>query len=91
MIQVKTILLQTSCACNCAGNSTCENVLELVAGHMCVCGAWEDDCFGQLHCGSFRSSRTMCSFIQTEANGILLHIGTHSVFVGLCSHMCGNR
>jgi hypothetical protein len=33
----------------------------------------------------------MGSFIQPEAICILLHIGSHSVFVGLCSRMCGHR
>ena len=91
MIQAKTMLPQAACACKCACNSACECVLELVAGRVCVCVAWEDDCFGQLDCGSFRSSRSMGSFIQPEVICILSHIGTQSVFVVLCSRMCGDR
>ena len=64
MIQAKTMLPQAACVGKCAGNSACECVLELVADRVCVCVAWEDDCFGQLDCGSFRSSRSMGSFIQ---------------------------
>ena len=41
MIKAKTMLPQAACAGKCAGNSACESVLELVAGRVCVCVAWE--------------------------------------------------
>jgi hypothetical protein len=56
-----------------------------------MCVAWEDDCSGQLDCVSFRSSRSMGSFIQPEVMCILSHISTRSGFVVLCSRMCGDR
>jgi hypothetical protein len=37
MIQIKTMLPQAAWPCKCACNSACECVLELVAGHVCVC------------------------------------------------------
>jgi hypothetical protein len=43
MIQIQTMLPQAACACKCACISAFECVLELVAGHQCVCVAWEDD------------------------------------------------